>query len=99
MAVIILIKGNGFYNEFSKYGLRRVSAFKKHIFFYILCYVSVPSDKQTMWHFYQQFLLSYLNEIAQLLYYIPVYTSELDENKSWILYKRAKSLKKWEIFI
>lgn len=48
MAVIILIKGNGFYNEFLKYGLRKVSVFKKHIFFYILCYVIVPSDKQTM---------------------------------------------------
>lgn len=48
MAVIILIKGNGFYDEFLKYGLRRVFAFRKHIFFYILCYVSVPSDKQTM---------------------------------------------------
>lgn len=48
MALIILIKGNGFYNEFLKYGLRRVFAFRKHIFFNILCYVSVPSDKQSM---------------------------------------------------
>lgn len=39
MAVIILIKGNGFYNDFLKYGLRKVSPFKKHIFFLysVLC--------------------------------------------------------------
>lgn len=45
MVVIIFIKGNGFYNDFLKYGMRKVFVFKKYIFFYILCYVSVFFDK------------------------------------------------------
>lgn len=42
MAVIILIKGNGFYNDFLKYGLRKVSAFKKHIFFIFCAMLAYP---------------------------------------------------------
>lgn len=82
MALIILIKGNGFYNEFLKYGLRRVFVFKKHIFFIFCAMLAYPLISKRCNIFINNFFLSYLNEIAQLLYYIPVYTSELDENKS-----------------